>query len=273
MENKKLSVLILEDSNDDYLLLLRELNKAEYEIEHLLVEDAIGFEKALNENWDIIISDYALPTYTGFDALKKCIEKGIDTPFIMVSGTVGEDIAVDMMRSGARDYIMKNSLKRLLPAIDRELEDAKIRKKRKQTEEALKLSEQLYRNLFSQAQEGLLLTTLDGKITEVNQAFAELHGYTVDELKNKNLKEIHIHKSPLELNAEIIHLLIDKEVIRIELEHLHKDSHIIPLSVTINKINNNGEFYLCFFQDITERKQAEEAIKAKMDNLTLFKEL
>jgi len=189
MTTKKLRVLILEDSNDDYLLLLRELSKADYEIEHIWVDDAIGFENALLQSWDIIISDYALPTFTGFDALKTCIDKGIDTPFIMVSGTVGEDIAVEMMKLGAKDYIMKNSLARLLPAISRELEDATMRTERKKVREALRESEKLYHTLFDQVKEGLVLMTLDGKLSELNQAFAEMHGYTVDELKDEGLEK------------------------------------------------------------------------------------
>jgi signal transduction histidine kinase len=142
MKTNKLRLLIVEDSKDDFSLLLRELNKSNYEIEYTLVDNAIGFEKALSQDWDFIISDYSLPGFTGHEALKICNEKELDTPFIMVSGTIGEDIAVNMMKLGARDYIMKNSLKRLLPAIERELEDAKTRKERKLAEAELKNSQE-----------------------------------------------------------------------------------------------------------------------------------
>jgi signal transduction histidine kinase len=142
MGENKLRVLIVEDSADDFSLLLRELNKSNYEIEYTLVDNASGFGKALSQDWDFIISDYSLPGFTGFEALKICNERELDIPFIMVSGTVGEDIAVNMMRFGARDYIMKNSLKRLLPAIERELEDAKIRKERKLADAELKNSQE-----------------------------------------------------------------------------------------------------------------------------------
>jgi DNA-binding NtrC family response regulator len=117
MKTKKIKALILEDSEDDVKLVLRELNKGQYEIEHTLVEDAAGFENALKKEWDVIIADYTLPTYTGIEALNMCNEKGIEIPFIVVSGSIGEDIAVNMMRTGVKDYIMKNNLTRLLPAI------------------------------------------------------------------------------------------------------------------------------------------------------------
>jgi signal transduction histidine kinase len=142
MKTGKLKVIIIEDSEDDFSLLLRELNKGIYEIKYSLVDDAAGLRNALLNEWDVIISDYSMPGFTGKDALIMCIEKGVDIPFIMVSGTVGEDIAVEMMRLGARDYIMKNSLARLLPAIERELEDAKIRRERKLAEAELKNSQE-----------------------------------------------------------------------------------------------------------------------------------
>ena len=141
MKNKTLRVLIIEDSNNDYILLLRELNKGDYQIEDCLVDDAIGFEKALLQSWDIIISDYSLPTFSGYDALKMCIDKGIDTPFIIVSGAVGEDKAEQMMKLGVKDYIMKSSLAKLLSAVEKEIEDAQIRKESRQAEGALKISE------------------------------------------------------------------------------------------------------------------------------------
>ena len=141
MRNKTLRVLIIEDSNNDYILLLRELNKGDYQIEDCLVDDAIGFEKALLQSWDIIISDYSLPTFSGYDALKMCIDKGIDTPFIIVSGAVGEDKAEQMMKLGVKDYIMKSSLAKLLSAVEKEIEDAQIRKESRQAEGALKISE------------------------------------------------------------------------------------------------------------------------------------
>jgi len=271
MKTDKLRVLIVEDSEDDFTMLLRELNKGPYEIEYILVENAVGFENALSQEWDIVISDYSLPGFTGFDALKLCNEKGIDTPFIMVSGTVGEDIAVDMMKSGARDYIMKNSLARLLPAIARELEDAKTRREHRQAEAALKVSEQLYRTLFDQANEGLFLMTPDGNFSNINLAFAQMHGYPVDELIKMNIQDLDVLKDKaLQERSELLRRADAGEVVRFEVDHYRKDGSTFPLSVTVSKIDIGGEFYLSFHQDITERKEAEAAVQKKIADLEWF---
>lgn len=126
-----LRVLIVEDNEDDFELLLMELKKSKYEISYELVDNAKSFKSALKKKWDVIISDYSLPAFNGYEALKICNQSGQDIPFIIVSGTVGEDLAVEMMRAGAKDYLMKKSLKLLLPAIEREIFDAKVRKKNK----------------------------------------------------------------------------------------------------------------------------------------------
>ncbi|MBI5404259.1 MAG: PAS domain S-box protein [Ignavibacteriae bacterium] len=131
MITDKIKILFIEDNEDDFSLMMREFKKAPFEIDYTLIDNAINLETELNKEWDIIISDYALPGFNGYEALKICNKRGIEVPFIVVSGTVGEDIAVDMMKSGAKDYIMKKNLARLVPAVQRELKDAENRRKSK----------------------------------------------------------------------------------------------------------------------------------------------
>jgi len=274
MKARNLKVLIIEDSEDDFSLLLRELNKGIYDIEYSLVVDAAGLRNALSTEWDLIISDYSLPGFTGKDALEICNEKEVDIPFIMVSGIVGEDIAVEMMKSGAKDYIMKGNLARLLPAIGRELEDAETRKYRKQAEEALLISEKLYHNLFDQASEGLILLTPEWIITDVNHAFADIHGYTIEEIKEIDFKVLEVSKaSSYAENDEIKKWVQGGEIARFEIEHYHKNGHIIPLSVTLSRINIGDPFFLLFYQDITKRKEAEAAVQKRMSDLEWFNNL
>ena len=271
MKTKNLKILIIEDSEDDFSLLLRELNKGIYDIEYSLVVDAAGLRNALSTEWDLIISDYSLPGFTGKDALEICNEKEVDIPFIMVSGIVGEDIAVEMMKSGAKDYIMKGNLARLLPAIGRELEDAETRKYRKQAEEALLISEKLYHNLFDQASEGLILLTPEWELTDVNRAFAEMHGYTINEIRKIDLRELEVSKASSHAeNEEIKTWVRGGEVVRFEIEHYHKDGHVFPLSITLSRINIGTPFYLLFYQDITKRREAEAAIQKRMADLEWF---
>ncbi len=131
-------VIIVEDSDDDMLLVLRALKKGGYEPVHIRVETREELQKALrDDNWQIIISDHAMPKFSAPEALKVLKESGRDIPFIIVSGTIGEDVAVEAMKTGAHDYIMKDNLVRLAPAVERELRDAEVRREHKRYEEQL----------------------------------------------------------------------------------------------------------------------------------------
>src|SRR5574341_70491 len=130
---KLLRVLIVEDSEDDARLLLRELRRGGYNVTHERVDTAEALNAALDQQvWDIVISDYSLPQFSGPAALALVQKKGLDLPFIIMSGTIGEEIAVETMKAGAHDYIMKNNLARLIPVIERELIEAVNRRDRRQ---------------------------------------------------------------------------------------------------------------------------------------------
>lgn len=136
--DKKLRALIVDDSDDDTLLLVLELRRNSYDAEYRRVDTAPDMREALQrEVWDIILADYTMPQFSAMAALSIVQASGLDLPFIVVSGNIGEDIAVAAMKAGAHDYIMKNSLKRLVPAIERELRDFQVRRERKRAEERL----------------------------------------------------------------------------------------------------------------------------------------
>ncbi len=139
---KKLKALLVEDSQMDEKLMLRQLAKADYEVQSIRVQTAADMKNALIEDtWDIVLSDYVMPGFTGIDALRVLRESRQDIPFIIISGTIGEDVAVEAMRAGVNDYLMKSNLTRLVPAIERELKNAANRRTQKQMREALRLSE------------------------------------------------------------------------------------------------------------------------------------
>ena len=130
-----LRALILEDSEMDCALLVRELENDGFSVVHKRVENAPGLRKSLiAESWDIVISDYSMPGFSGTAALRIVQELKAGIPFIFVSGTIGEDVAVEAMRNGAHDYVMKGKLKRLAPAIRRELQEAELRREHKRIE-------------------------------------------------------------------------------------------------------------------------------------------
>jgi len=132
-----LRVLIVEDQEDDATLMLRELRRAQFEPEFERVETEQELSAALAKGgWDIVLSDHGLPKFNSLQALNMLHESGLDLPFIIVSGSIGEDLAVAAMKSGAHDYIMKNNLARLGPAVEREMREAETRRARKAAEEA-----------------------------------------------------------------------------------------------------------------------------------------
>lgn len=133
-----LRVLVVEDSEDDVLLLKRTLQKGGHMPYIRQVDQPDAMTAALaEENWDIIIADYSLPNFSGLAALELLKKSGYDLPFIIVSGTIGEDVAVAAMKAGAHDYILKDNLTRLVPAINRELQDSLVRRERRKLEDRL----------------------------------------------------------------------------------------------------------------------------------------
>lgn len=133
-------VLIIEDNEDDVQLEIDELKRGGYNIVFEQIETRKAMIEALkNKKWDFIISDYSLPQFSGLDALEVLKETGIDIPFILISGTIGEETAVAAMKAGAHDYIMKNNLSRLVPAFDRELREARVRHQKRQADEELEV--------------------------------------------------------------------------------------------------------------------------------------
>jgi diguanylate cyclase (GGDEF)-like protein len=130
-----LRLLLVEDSMDDALLLLRELEVGGYNVTCERVDTSGDMNSALDrQEWDLVIADYTMPTFSGTAALEIARSRSLDAPFIFVSGTIGEDAAVAAMKIGADDYIMKGNLKRLVPAVDRELRDAEGRRERRNAE-------------------------------------------------------------------------------------------------------------------------------------------
>ena len=144
-----LRVLLTEDSEDDAALLLRHLQRDGYQVTSQRVDTSKAMSEALaSKAWDIVIADYAMPQFSGMAALGLVQRKYPDLPFIMVSGSAGEEIAVEVMRAGAHDYILKGNLARLAPVVKREIRDATIRKERREALAARCRSEAQYRAIF-----------------------------------------------------------------------------------------------------------------------------
>src|SRR5579883_2296841 len=185
-----LRVLVVEDSFDDTFILVRALERANFETTHLQVSSRAEMETALREQyWDLVISDHSLPGFGSFEALRLVKEIRPDLPFIVVSGVIGEEIAVAVMKAGANDYVMKSNLARLAPSIERELREAESRRARKRAEEALQRSQQELEDFFEHAAVGLRRVGPGGLILRVNKAELEMLGYQREEYLGHNIAE------------------------------------------------------------------------------------
>jgi PAS domain S-box-containing protein len=177
-------MLIVEDSEEDTLFLLMELRRSGYEPDFARVETRETMKEALHRReWDVVISDYVMPKFSGLEALSTLKESGLDLPFIIVSGNIGEDIAVEAMKAGAHDYILKGNLKRLVPAVERELRDAEVRRARKRVEE----ERTRLAAAVESAVDAVVITDPRGTIRYVNPAFEKITGYSREEIDGQTL--------------------------------------------------------------------------------------
>lgn len=184
---KTIRSLIIEDVEDDALLILRELQKGGFEPVYAIVDTEEDMAEALKaQAWDLIISDYSLPRFNGFEALKIAKKYDPDIPFIIVSGTIGEDNAVAAMKGGAHDYIMKDNLKRLIPAVERELHDAQVRRAHRKSESDLKNSKNLLQSIIDNAAAVIYLKDMHGNYILINRQYENLFHKSGDQIKGKN---------------------------------------------------------------------------------------
>ncbi|MCL4177770.1 MAG: response regulator [Verrucomicrobia bacterium] len=180
---RPLRVLLVEDSELDAGLVIRELERADYQPSWQRVATAPDMAAALKqERWDLVISDYMMPGFGGLEALALAQGTGLDLPFILISGTIGEDLAVEAMRAGAHDYLLKDRLTRLGPAIARELKDVQSRRERRQVEDQLRLESAA----LNAAANGIVITDRDGTILAVNPAWTAMTGYAAEEALGRN---------------------------------------------------------------------------------------
>lgn len=252
----KLRVLIAEDSEDDALLLVRMLRKGGYEPDYERVDSPQAMSDALdNRVWDAIVSDYVMPQFSGLDALKLVQSKGLDLPFIIVSGNIGEEIAVEAMRVGAHDYIMKSNLMRLVPAIGRELHEAEVRRKRRKAEEELGIRDAAIASSVG----GFAMADLTGQLTYVNRAFLDLWGYdSEEEVIGRSITEF--WQSSEEAAAIMNDLQKNGSWIG-EMVSRRKDDSSCYIYLAASTVFNDQGQPICImgsFMDITERKMAEE---------------
>ncbi|MCX6086049.1 MAG: PAS domain S-box protein, partial [Caldiserica bacterium] len=196
-------VIIIEDSPDDAALIIRELEHTGYAVEAQRVQTAEELQDALaHGTWNLVLADHSLPRFSAPEGLAMMLQTGLDVPFIVVSGSIGEEMAVQLMRDGAADYVMKDHLSRLGPAVQRELHDADERKRKRDVEQALANSEKRYRLLVENQTDLLVNTDPQGRLLFASPSYCDLVGRSLQELTTSSYQPL-IHPDDLASVADV----------------------------------------------------------------------
>lgn len=273
-----LRVLVVEDSEFDAKMLVRLLDRGGYATAYERVQTADAMAAALtNKEWDLVLSDYNLPTFNATLALQLLQATKLDIPFIIVSGGIGEDIAVAAMKSGANDYLMKGNLARLVPAVERELRDAAVRHARRKAESELRESEQRYRLLWETATDAILLMDTKSDILFANPAVQGIFGYAPTELVGKNFamllpEKLRVTSDTTFHRPEQIVTTAQRRTL--ETAGLKKDGSEVLLELAFNDIELGGQrLFVAFIRDITERERNRRELLEHAEQFRVAREI
>jgi len=260
----RLTCLLVEDSIDDAELIIRELQRAGLEPEWTRVQTETEFLQAIKQHPQLVISDYSMPQFDGLRAVQLLRERDQDTPFILISGTVGEDIAVEAMKHGATDYLLKDRIARLGKAVHLALEQNRLRQERRSLEQQLMLQA----TALEIAANGIAITDRAGKILWCNPALTNCTGYAVKELIGQSFRLVKSGKHDAAFYREFWQTILAGKTWRGEFINRRKDGSLYYDEHTITPVTNaNGQVthFVAMAQDITERKVAQEAARARQE--------
>ncbi len=262
----QIRTLIVEDSETDAELMVRELQRAGLEIESIRVDTASALQGALgNQTWDVVLSDSQMPGFSGKAALAIVKAAAPDLPFILVSGTVGEEAAVAALHAGADDYLIKGRLARLGPAVSRVLQAAEHQRARRTSEER-------FRDIAETAGDWIWEVDARGLYTFASPAVERILGYTPDEIiGRKHFYDLFSPDIRAEVKEAAFARFVAKQTIRnLVNSNLHKDGRIVILETTAVPVLDKGGLLLGYRgadTDITERRRVEEKLKAQTELL------
>ncbi len=259
-----LRLLIVEDNEDDAELVAHELRRAGFDLSIERVDTEPDMRRALSSTrWDIVISDYSMPEFDAVAALNVLRDQAPLTPFVIVSGTVGEDTAVAAMRMGAQDYLVKGNLKRLVPAIERELRDARLREEQFRAEQALQRSEARFRSLIESLPDPVVVLHED-RIAYVNPQFERLFGLRATDLVGKPFLGL-VHPEEHEAARLLMAGVLETESAPplSEQRWLGPGGAVRHVEVTARPFERDGEpAIVVVARDVTSRRATEEALRA-----------
>jgi len=264
---RPLRLLFVEDSEADAELLLRELGRGGYAVASERVEDAVGLKSALARGpWDLVVSDCSMPGFSAASALALVKKSGVDVPFVVVSGTLDEDAAVELLRAGASDFFVKGKLARLLPAVERELQEKRTREAERRSEARVKVSEERFRRLLESAPDAMVIAVGDGRIGLVNTQTETLFGYSREELIGQPI-EILVpprYRAANRPRGAGIFAPSDSRPMGTgqEIFALRKDGTEFPADMSLSLADSpEGGVLTVAIRDITNRRRTEQALQ------------
>ncbi|MDD1769749.1 MAG: PAS domain S-box protein [Methanomassiliicoccales archaeon] len=266
-------ILVLEDDLSDFELVRRELRSLGPGYVIRQASDEKEFLDALASRPDVILLDYSLPDYDGLTAMGIARATWPGVPVIIVSGRIGEDAAIEALKGGATDYVLKNRLSRLTPVTARALEEAKSSEESRRSEQALKESEERFRIAFEHAPNGMCITTTDGKLIRANESFARMLGRSIEEMPRLDFDAL-THPDDLDQTNEYTRALLpgEQEVYRFEKRYSRKDGTVVWGDVSASLVRdaaNRPCHILTNVFDITPRKYAERMLQEEKEKLAV----
>jgi PAS domain S-box-containing protein len=263
---KSLKVLLVEDRPEDAELLVREMKSGGLAFTSRRVETGPQFEEALDSfSPDLILSDYTLPGFQGTEALEIAIRKRPDTPFIFVSGTIGEERAIQALKQGAVDYVLKDNRVRLVPAIERAMRDVEERDAKRWAQHKLEESEERFRFAMHFSSVGMALVSPDGNWLAVNPALCEIVGYSETELLATDMLSI-TYPDDREVDVEQIRAMLSRRLATYQCDKrfVRKAGEVVwtQLSGSLVWIKADVPHYFIYqIQDISDRVRAQAALR------------
>ncbi len=263
-----LRVLIVEDSVEDTFLIVRELQRGGFNVAFERVETAAAMRGSLRPGaWDLIVSDYSMPSFSGEAALALYVQSGLDTPFIVVSGAIGEDLAVRMLKSGAHDYVMKDNLGRLVGSVRQELTAVLERRNRRQAEAVT----DYLAAIVESCDDAIIGKTVDGTVVSWNAGAERLYGYPAVEMVGRSIAVLIPPYRPDELPELMVRLKHGQVSENFETVRIRKDGSPVEVSITLSPIRDAAGNLIgasSVARDITRRKQEEGERLSLIQDLT-----
>lgn len=268
-----LRVLVVEDSAPDAFALVTLLRAGGWQVTHRRVANGPDLLAVLRaEPWDLILSDHTMPGFSAPEALRLVQQTGLDMPFIIISGGIEEGVAVETMTAGAHDFIMKGALGRLVPAVQRELREAAVRKARRDAETALRESELRYRSVWENSTDAVLLIDLAGIIRFANPAVDPVFGWLPADLAGHTLDSLQPPGMPAGDWWRAARLPGGPRAM--ETAGIDRDGSAVEVDVAFTEMQMGDQLWVvAFFRDVTERRRAEAELRRNREEFAAAREI